>query len=143
MLLISHESHLDHGLTVEQVAYILDLFKGRNSFFIETFNLPRKLGEVPCALYGPIMGDPPVAERYVHYASRGGRKTMSRLVNRKVRMVNLMSVIAGPHGDLQCLLYTAFGGPVAPREPGDPGLQSDKDIAESEAFWSEHALAVT
>lgn len=37
-----------------------------------------------------------------------------------------------------CVLYTAFGGPVAPQEPGDPGC---KDPAASAAFWREHALA--
>lgn len=37
-----------------------------------------------------------------------------------------------------CVLYTAFGGPLAPQEPGDPGC---KDPAASAAFWREHALA--
>jgi hypothetical protein len=36
-----------------------------------------------------------------------------------------------------CILYTAFGGPQAPQEPGDPTC---KDIAASTVFWSEHAL---
>jgi hypothetical protein len=37
-----------------------------------------------------------------------------------------------------CILYTAFGGPLAPQEPGDPGC---KDPSASAAFWREHALA--
>ena len=37
-----------------------------------------------------------------------------------------------------CILYTAFGGPAAPQEPGDPGC---KDPATSTAFWREHALS--
>lgn len=37
-----------------------------------------------------------------------------------------------------CVLYTAFGGPAAPQEPGDP---SCKDLAESATFWREHALS--
>lgn len=37
-----------------------------------------------------------------------------------------------------CVLYTAFGGPAAPQEPGDPGC---KDVGASTAFWREHALA--
>jgi hypothetical protein len=37
-----------------------------------------------------------------------------------------------------CILYTAFGGPPAPQEPGDPGC---KDLATSAAFWRDHALA--
>lgn len=39
-----------------------------------------------------------------------------------------------------CVLYTAFGGPATPQEPGDPGC---KDVAGSKAFWAEHALAVS
>ena len=37
-----------------------------------------------------------------------------------------------------CVLYTAFGGPLAPQESGDPGC---KDPAASTTFWREHALA--
>lgn len=37
-----------------------------------------------------------------------------------------------------CILYTTFGGPLAPQEPGDP---SCKDPEASTAFWQEHALA--
>lgn len=37
-----------------------------------------------------------------------------------------------------CVLYTAFGGPAAPQEPGDPGC---KDPEASAGFWREHALA--
>jgi hypothetical protein len=37
-----------------------------------------------------------------------------------------------------CVLYTAYGGPVAPQEPGDPGC---KDVETSTAFWRQHALA--
>jgi hypothetical protein len=37
-----------------------------------------------------------------------------------------------------CVLYTAFGGPAAPQEPGDPAC---KDPSASAAFWREHALA--
>lgn len=37
-----------------------------------------------------------------------------------------------------CVLYTAFGGPAAPQEPGDPAC---KDPVASAAFWREHALS--
>lgn len=37
-----------------------------------------------------------------------------------------------------CVLYTAFGGPSAPQEPGDPAC---KDPSASAAFWRDHALA--
>jgi hypothetical protein len=51
----------------------------------------------------------------------------------------LLTVIAGPNGDLPCMLYTAFGGPLAPREPADPTLP-ESERAASEAFWAVHAL---
>lgn len=38
-----------------------------------------------------------------------------------------------------CVLYTAYGGPLAPQEPDDPAC---KDVAVSRAFWQEHALLV-
>jgi hypothetical protein len=37
-----------------------------------------------------------------------------------------------------CVLYTAFGGPPSPQEPGDPDC---KDPAASATFWRENALA--
>ena len=37
-----------------------------------------------------------------------------------------------------CILYTAYGGPQAPQEPGDPNC---KDPEKSAAFWREHGLA--
>lgn len=45
---------------------------------------------------------------------------------------------AGGKIKLACVLYTAFGGPAAPQEPGDPGC---KDPEASAAFWREHALS--
>lgn len=37
-----------------------------------------------------------------------------------------------------CIVYTVYGGPVAPQEPCDPRC---KDVTESEAFWAQHALS--
>jgi hypothetical protein len=164
------ESHLDHGLTEAQIAYIFERFATRDSFFIETIELPPELGSVPCGLYGPIMGDEPIAESEVSYGVRGSRAWKSRIVQRLgVRTTRLVTVIAGPHEEpcpmipifsgpipgLQsghegcpmcdhngkikhaCILFTAFGGPLTPQEPGDP---SCKDLEASTKFWSEHAL---
>ncbi len=41
------DSHLDHGLTPNQLAHILVLFQDRASFFIETITLPEDLGRGP------------------------------------------------------------------------------------------------
>lgn len=137
-MIVDHRSHLDHGLTVAQLAHVLKLFADRDSFFVETVELPEELGTVPCGLYGPAMGDDPVAESEVTYAVRGERKGESRLCDRPTRQVRQLSVIAGPDGDTPCVLYTAFGGPVSPREPFDA---PEDQVADSQAFWAEHALS--
>jgi hypothetical protein len=159
-------SHLDHALTEAQVDYIMKTFAARDAFFIETITLPRELGTVPCGLYGPLVGDPPIAEGEVTYAARGTRAWSSRLVNLPPRQQHELTVIAGPHEETcsrcegtggkgewkaripcgcdggktkwPCILYTAFGGPAAPQESGDPGC---KDLEASAAFWRDHALA--
>ncbi len=156
---IHKESHLDHHLTPAQTAHIAAKFADRSeSFFMETFELPDDLGTVPCGLYGPVMGDPPVSDAEATRARRGERAWQSRLVDRPARPTRMVTVIAGAHtetcstcegkllglamsgapgpnvsgwsvgcdhcnstGKLQhaCILYTAFGGPQAPQEPGD------------------------
>jgi len=141
--MIQHpDSHLDHALTAAQIDHIMKRFGDRQSFFIETFTLPPELGTVPCGLYGPVMGDPPIQEDEVTYEPRGVRAWTSRLVDLPPRQQHEVTVIGGPHSDgivdWPCILYTAFGGPAAPQEPGDPGC---KDLAASEAFWRDHALA--
>jgi hypothetical protein len=137
--MIRHQdSHVDHGLSDDQIRYLLDRFADRKTFFLETLELPGALGTVSCALWGPAMGDPAIAEEEVGYALRGTRRWTSRLVERLARPTRLVTVIAGPHEGHPCVLYTAYGGPPAPQEPGDPGC---KDPETSEAFWREHALA--
>ena len=133
-----HDSHVDHHLTADQLGYLLDRFADRDAFFLETIELPEQLGTVPCGLWGPIMGDPPVDEVEVCHAQRGTRAWTSRLVDRPPRPTRKVTVIAGPHDGSACVLYTAFGGPASPQEPGDPGC---KDPGASATFWREHALA--
>lgn len=158
------DSHVDHGLTAKQLAHVLLTFESREAFFKETITLPDDLGTVPCALFGPIMGDKAIPSFLVEMKPRGERKYPSRVITRfdpvgtdwiklgtKIvnarRTVNTLTVIGGPHddherGQLACILYTAFGGPITPREPGDPTLSDPTEIEESIAFWSEHALVV-
>jgi hypothetical protein len=137
MLQVTGESHLDHGISSTVLAHILDLHKDKSAFFIDTITLPESFGTVECGLYGPIMGDEPVTADL--QVQRGPRTWASNMVRRPMRQVNTVTVIAGPHGDLPCVLYTAFGGPLAPQEPGDPGC---RDVAASTEFWSKHALAI-
>ena len=168
-------SHVDHGLTEGQLSHLLDRFADRKVFFIETIELPEDLGTAPCGLYGPSMGDAPIAEDEVSHEKRGTRAWTSRLVERPTRPTRKVTVIAGPYEEVcttcegklfhlaapgqdtygwsvgcdhceggsgklkyACILYTAYGGPLALQEPGDPAC---KDPVASTTFWREHALA--
>lgn len=143
-MIITSESHLDHGLTPAQVEYIKRLFRDRKEFFKETITLPASLGTVETALVGPASGADAVDESDVRYVTRAGRKCASRVltVPQPRPRVRTVTAIAGPDGGEPCVLYTAYGGPLAPREPGDPDIATQNELAESRAFWSEHALIV-
>jgi hypothetical protein len=137
---ITKDAHLDHGLLPEHIAFIEKRFAERDAFFIETFELPANMPTVSCGLWGPLMGDPPVTTEEVVMKPRGERAGPSRLISREPRATLRVTVIAGEHQGEPCVLYTAFGGPVTPREPWDPAL-SPEQVAESQKFWSEHALS--
>lgn len=165
---ITKDSHLDHELTVGQLDYIKKKFADRTAFFKETFELPTDLGTVPCALIGPAVGMAPIPEDMVGYMIRNGRKCAARVHKDgpkfqaltvsedpaasdspmqytwrpfpKVPQVRMVTVIAGPHNGDSCVLYTAYGGPLAPRSPGDPDIQSWDELLESREFWAQHAL---
>lgn len=161
-MLIHADSHVDHGLGDAHRAFLLERFKGRDSFFIETVPLPVELDEVPMALYGPSVGDAPIGEDQVVLLERGNRGYKSRCVHWPIRTSRSVTVIAGPHTNQACILYTAFGGPLAPKEvgeleqawedlaarnPRDAGLCREMDelklkLVVSRAFWAQHALAV-
>jgi hypothetical protein len=137
------QSHVDHGLTAEQLQWLLDQTEGRSSFFIETFTLPAHLGTVECGLVGPALGLPAVPEEDVKYIIRGNRKCASRVLRESVEKprTRMVTVIAGPtQGHDGLVLYTAYGGPSAPREPGDTTIPNWEGVVESRAFWAEHAL---
>ena len=85
------------------------------------------------------MGDDPVPDSECVLRVRGGRPGASRLCPRPSRPSRLMTVIVGPH-EGETILYTAFGGPAAPREPHELPHGSDAYV-ESLAFWAQHALS--
>lgn len=146
MLKLGKGSHLDHGLTSAQLEWLLARFATRNEFFIATEELPENLGTVESLIWGPIVGDNPVEEMSVFYQIRNGRPCASRMVKRPPRRTSIVTVVAGPTKDEPCVLYTAYGGPAAPREPGDtsiPCWEGPGSVLESRAFWREHALAAT
>lgn len=134
-------SHTDHAMTEAQRAFVLDSLRDRDGFFIAVVELPEDLGTVPCALYGPLMGDAPVTEGEVRYAMRGTRPYLSRMVDRPVRQVRTVTVIAGPANGATCALYTMYGGKPAVREPEDKSLRTAAERDEARVFWSQHALA--
>lgn len=141
---IHKDSHLDHNLTDAQKEYLLARFADRSAFFIESVELPRELGTVPCGLHGPLVGDPPVSDAECVRAPRGARSYPSRLCDRPARPSRIVTVIAGPHAGEPCVVFTMFGGPLAPQEPGELRAAPTPDeakIAASEAFWREHALS--
>ncbi len=143
---IIEASHLDHGITVAQVEYAIEAAEraieeqGLAGICIQTVELPERYGTVPCGLYGPVVGDEPVEDAEVRLEARGDREGLSRLVTWPPRQVRTLSIIAGPHEDKPWVVFTVFGGPVAPRESFNVPEEDTEALAESEAFWAEHAL---
>ena len=136
---IISESHLDHGLTEDHIKFIMGLFGSRQEFFIESVELPSELASLQCGLHGHVTSGEPVPDSECSYERRGGREWPSRLCNRAPIKTRTITVIAGPYNGEPCVLFTAYGGPLAPREPMDPSL-STEEKERSEAFWSVHAL---
>ncbi len=137
---LAADSHVDHHLNDQHIAWLLERYSDRTAFFAETVALPPELPALPCGLHGPAMGDVPVPDAECRQVARGARGGPSRLCSRAPRDVRTITVIGGPHDGEPCVLYTAYGGPLAPREPWDPTLD-DAGRAESVAFWAQHALS--
>lgn len=134
-MVIAEGSHTDHGLSEELLRWLCARFAGRAEFFIETIEVPKQFGPMPCGIYGPSVGDEPVTDGFM--AQRPGRRYESHLVKRPTRPTRVLTVVAGPSGDKPCVLYTAYAGPQAPQEPADPRC---RDLEASTAFWRDHAL---
>jgi hypothetical protein len=137
---ISHKSHLDHNLTFGHLKLVLETFGAREGFAIEQLTLPAGM-ELPSGLYGPLVGDDPIPEDAVTRASRNGRPTLSRLIDKPTRPSSTATVIFGPDANGVTVLYTMYGGPAAPREPDDPSLSEEAERQEARDFWAVHALA--
>lgn len=130
------EPHVDHNLSTAQLLFVLAQEAPAGEVTVQTLEFPVELGTVPCGLIGPAMGDSPVPEEVVIYRVRGERKGVSRMVAGHLRQTRIVTVVSGPGPDdnQPCVLYTAYGGPAAPRE-----LFED-DSTEAAEFWAEHAL---
>lgn len=139
---ITPDTHLDHALTPAHVEFILATFGEVDAFKIRTVAMPVYLPSLPCALIGPLTGDEIVTEDRVHYTRRGNRSGLSRMIFGPPVPSRNLSVIIGPDDNGEIILYTAYGGPVAPREPFDPGLTpGTPEHDASVEFWARHALA--
>ena len=145
-MIITQDSHLDHqGLTIGHLVHILGLFKDRYGFFKETITLPPNLPRLMCGLYGPSMGDEDVPDDAVEDLARSPRTWTSRILKSSTglmaRPTSVITVVAGPDDKHNpCVLYTIYGGPQAPREPGDPSIFATVEFGTSVLFWKKHAL---
>jgi hypothetical protein len=137
---ITANSHLDHALPPEVVAFIAERYANQTSFLIETIDLPEGFEPVSCILIGPSVGLPTVDEARVTYEVRGPRRYASRMCASPKSLSRQVTVIMGEH-EGEAILFTAYGGPCAPREPGDPSITSWEELQASRKFWSEHALS--
>lgn len=135
--------HADHGIKPEQMAYIQAQIAADDpkTFFIKTIQLPRALGSVRNALYGPASGDAPVPESAVSYRPRGDRPWADRVVSWPTRPVNYVQALGMPDqaDPSRIVLFTVYGGPLAPQHPDDP---SNRDVESARKFWSQHALSL-
>lgn len=132
-------SHLDHGLNAEHVLFVASQIDGITEFKILTVDLPEGLASLKTHLHGPATGEESVLEQEVFYKKRGQRVGETRMCLRSPVETRKLTMIVGPH-DGEVILYTAYGGPVAPREPFDPDLKAS-EVAESVDFWAAHALS--
>ena len=145
---VTPKSHTDHlpSATLNLVLRAVESGEAKcmvpaPTFQIHVVTLPE--GQtVPSALRGPVTGEAPVSEDQCHYGTRGGRPNISRLTDLPSAQDNRVTVLIGrDNEDSDWNLFTAYGGPLAPQEPGDPYLPAEKH-ADSVAFWSQHALSV-
>lgn len=140
-------SHLDHGLSPGALAEIEDAIKDLKEFTILTITVGGDL--LPCKLHGPITGEEVVLEEECRMVRRGTREWESRMCDRPPVLTDQVTIIVGPYANVddgpgyeEIILFTAYPGPLAPREPGDPSIQDDEGlILKSQDFWAHHALS--
>lgn len=137
------ESHLDHQVSAEHIEWAKDWIKvginvGRytpGEVHVWSMELPPELPGLWTALR-----EAPESE--VTYQVRPPRKCASRTTSDRMAWTRQMTAVFGPHEGIPFALYTAYGGPAAPREPGDPSIANMAELEESREFWTTHALAV-
>ena len=147
--------HADHGINEVQMKYIQETLEfsmvEEDGFFIKEVHLdgcdhdngvytPENT-QVPCALYGPAMGDEPVPGYCIEWKKRSEDRPADRMLPFfPHRWVGYVQAIGIKDGD-DWKLFTVYGGPLAPRNPEDPTIPTEEEREEARKFWSEHALA--
>lgn len=131
--------HADHSLTQAHKDFLVERFSTKTGFFLETIEMPEALPSLPCGLHGPLMGDEPIQDSETTMKARGERPGLSRRVNRANRPSRLLSAIGGIH-EGKMWFFTAYGGPVAPKEVYDTEEGAERKA--SEEFWADHALGL-
>jgi hypothetical protein len=146
-IVVLPESHTDHGLSPAHMSWLLAVAaaareENPSGVMVKTFDLPLDLSPLESGLYGPLAGDEPVKESEASYAVRGTRKGLTRFVARPMRETRRVTVVVGPYGDHSSVLFTAYGGEAAPREPFDVDESRDPEgYREAGIFWGQHALS--
>ena len=141
-----HIGHNDHGITEKQLEFIqnnkelLGLLNG--TLIKKIIQLPKGIGTVKSALYGPKAGDNPIAEKDVFYIKRGGRKGPTRMINKPTRLTSTICVIGIKNGPAFTMYGTQSDKP-SPMEIWDNKMKflSNNEQEEIRKFWEEHAIS--
>lgn len=142
-LMLRDDGHYDiHGITPDHINWLSQQPEVMAAKGPVTLTLPEHLPELSNSLVGPASGHGPVGNDHpeVYRKSRDGRNYDSKMIRGENQSTKIITAIVRPHKETgRPFLITAFGGPLAPKEPNDPSLR-DEEREASEAFWRDHAL---
>ena len=144
---ISRSHYEVHGIHPDHLEYLTSHPQVKNAEpgSSVTLPLPDHLPPLKSALVGPSVGDPPVTQNTpgVHTANRGDGRPDSRMIHGEHRPTGEINAVVIPDHTQEGRkwLVTTYGGPAAPREPGDPSLkEGSPEHKEAKDFWRDHAL---
>lgn len=143
-LMLRDDGHYDvHRITQDHINWLSQQPEVMAATGPVTLTLPEHLPELPNSLIGPASGHGPIGDDHpeVYRGNRGsGRNYDSKMLRGETQTTRMITAIVRPHKESgRPFLITAFGGPLAPKEPDDPSLR-DEEREESKRFWSQHAL---
>lgn len=130
--------HYEGGLTPELLESALSVIDTKGKKFIkELIQFDHEVGGKTCVEVGP--------EDDVVMVYRKGRNGMTPMVkNREMEPCDTVTIIMkkqyAPRSKGYLELLTSYIGEGSPREPWDPGMNSEAERKSSEEFWKTHAL---